>query len=128
MMREITGMLVTAIASENTSTKAARLPAAPRVWLALLVRHALGHATVVDRAWLSWRLAKLADPNARAWRVELGARHAWIRRATADDARAEDVHLAAIAACADVATQARLDHDALAVALLRIVATAHVHR
>lgn len=106
----------------------ARLPAAPRVWLALLVRHALGHATVVDRAWLSWRLAKLADPNARAWRVELGGRHAWIRRATADDARAEDVHLAAIAACADVATQARLDHDALAVALLRIVATAHVHR
>lgn len=108
------------------AASAARLPALRRLWLGTLVRHALGRPTVLDRAWLSWRLAKLVDPRAPAWTVEVGGRHAWIRRAMADDAQVVDVHLAAIATCADVARQADLDPVALAVALLRIVATAHV--
>lgn len=108
------------------AASAARLPALRRLWLGMLVRHALGRATVIDRAWLSWRLAKLVDPKSPSWTVEVGGRHAWIRRAMADDAHVVDVHLAAIATCADVARQADLDPVTLAIAILRIVATAHV--
>jgi hypothetical protein len=108
------------------AASAARLPMLRRLWLGAIVRHALGRATTVDRAWLSWRLAKLADATAPAWTIEVGGRHAWIRRATADDAHVVDVHLAAIATCAEVAAQAGLDSVAIAVAMLRIVATAHV--
>jgi hypothetical protein len=108
------------------AASAARLPSLRRLWLGALVRHALGRSSKVDRAWLSWRVAKLADAAAVTWEIEIGGRHRWIRRAVEDDAGVVDVQLAAIAIVAEVGAQAGLQPVALAAAMLRIVATAHV--
>ncbi len=108
------------------AASAARLPSLRRLWLGALVRHALGRPCKVDRAWLSWRLAKLADAAAIPWEIELGSRHRWIRRAVDDDAAVVDVQLAAAAIVAIVGAQAALEPVALAAAMLRLVATAHV--
>ena len=108
------------------AASAARLPALRRLWLAALVRHALGHSSKIDRLWLSWRVAKLADPSAVTWTVEIGGRHKWIRRAVEDDSGAVEVQLAAMAIAAEVGAQAGLESVAVAAAMLRIVATAHV--
>lgn len=104
----------------------ARLPPLRRLWLGALVRHALGRSSTVERAWLSWRLAKLADAGAVTWEIELGGRHKWIRRAVEDDAGVIDVQLAALAVVAELGAQAGLDVTAISAAALRVVATAHV--
>ncbi len=103
----------------------ARLPPLRRLWLPGIVRHALGRSTSIETTWLSWRAAKLVDPRAASWTVELGSRHRWNKRALAEDASIVDVFLAACVAVADVLAQADAPPSALAGALLRVMATAH---
>jgi hypothetical protein len=103
----------------------AKLPPLRRLWLPGIVRHALGKPTSIETAWLSWRAAKLVDPRAIAWTVELGQRQRWNKRALADDASIIDVFLASTVAVADVLAQAEAPRSALAAALLRVLATAH---
>jgi hypothetical protein len=105
---------------------AAKLPPLRRLWLPGIVRHALGRPTSIETTWLSWRAAKLVDPRAIAWTVELGSRHRWNKRAMADEASIVDVFLAANLAVADVLSQTDAPPQALAAALLRVLATAHV--
>jgi hypothetical protein len=105
---------------------ATRLPALRRLWLAVLIRHGLGRQVEVDRGWLTWRLAHLADPAAVRWELELGGRHRWIKRAVDDDSAPVDIQLAALAATADALSQASASEAAVSAAMLRILATAHV--
>lgn len=105
---------------------AARLPSLRRLWLVALIRHGLGRQVEIDRGWLVWRLAHLADPTAVRWELELGGRHRWIRRAVDDDSLPVDIQLTALAATADAMGQAAMGDAAVAAAMLRILATAHV--
>jgi hypothetical protein len=114
-----------AVLSANAAT-AARLPSLRRLWLGALVRHALGHAAKLETGWLTWRLARLADAAAPVWQIELGGRHRWISRAERDDASVLDVQLAALAVASEVLASAAAPRAAIAAALLRVIATAHV--
>ena len=60
------------------------------------------------------------------WQIELGGRHRWISRAERDDARVLDVQLAALAVAAEVLASAKAPRAAIAAAMLRVLATAHV--
>ncbi|MBK8240046.1 MAG: hypothetical protein IPK74_31365 [Deltaproteobacteria bacterium] len=115
----------TRVLSPEAAT-AARLPPLRRLWLPALVRHALSRPGGFERAWLSWKLVKVARPDAVAWDLEVGGRHAWIKRAVDDDAGPADVHLAALAVVAEALAQGHAEPLAVTAALLRILATAHV--
>jgi hypothetical protein len=100
----------------------ARLPGLVRVWMPLLLRHALGRPVETDTAWLQWKAAKLRDKKGLL-SIELGSRHDWIARALGDAARPRDAYAAAALVVAEVAEQASMPADEVALALARILAT-----
>ncbi|MFO0637134.1 MAG: hypothetical protein U0168_30275 [Nannocystaceae bacterium] len=109
------------------AASAGRLPPLRRTWLPALVRHGLGRPGGFERAWLSWRLVRVSKPEGVVWDLEVGGRHAWIRRALDDESTPTDVELAALAIVAEVLATAAVGETAIAAALLRVLATAHVH-
>ncbi|HWB79653.1 MAG TPA: hypothetical protein VG755_32040 [Nannocystaceae bacterium] len=113
------------VLSANAAT-AARLPSLRRAWLGALVKHAVGHAAKTSTGWLTWKLARIAEPASPVWQIELGGRHRWIARAERDDASVLDVQLAALAVAAEVLASAQAPRAAIAAAMLRVLATAHV--